>query len=290
MTVAQVDFLRVDDVDAAVEALWRLGTDAKVLAGGQSLGPMLNYRLIQPGVLVDVSRIPALRGITPGVGAVSIGAAVTQAEILSSAELAAATQLLVQATHHVAHPSVRERGTIGGSLAHNDPAGEYASVLLALDATVRIRSSRGSREQDIAGLVEERFLETSIEPDELLVEIVIPRRGLHTGHGFNELAERVGDYAIAGAAATVTLDPGSRNVTAARLCGIGGLYPLRLRSAEDVLVGGPPSAERLREAARTAADEYPAGDDIHATAGYRRTLFATLALRALAEARAAAGA
>jgi len=288
MRAPSFGFIHANDVETALDALARHGDDAKLLAGGQSLGPMLNYHLIEPAVLVDVSRIPALRVIAGDGAAVSIGASVTQATIGASSEIWDTCPLLAQATRYVAHPAIRERGTIGGSLAHNDPAGEYSSVLLALDAKVRIRSARGERVEDVATLVEERFLETSLEPDELIVEVSVPRRAPHTGHAFLELSERVGDYAIAGAAASVTVNPETGSVVSVRLCGIGGLFPRRLRAAEEELVGGPPSAGRLRAAARAAAADFPAGDDIHATESYRRTLFAVLAFKALAEAQATA--
>lgn len=274
------ELVRVDEVGAALEALSRGGEDARFLAGGQSLGPMLSYQLIEPTLLVDINGIAELSHITEDATNVKIGATVTEARVEHAPTIAAAAPLLAEASEWIAHPAVRERGTIGGSLAHNDPGGEYASVLVALDAAVRIGSLRGERTSDVASLVEGRFYETAIEPDEIILEISIPKRGPSTGHAFTEFAERKGDYAIAGAAAAVTVG-GDGVVSDLRLCGIGGLYPMRLRAAERALVGQTVNDESIRAAAAAAAAEFPAGEDFHASEGYRRRLFETLAFRVL---------
>lgn len=281
-------FLRPTEATEAVAALAEHADDVKVIAGGQSLGPMLSYHLIAPAVLVDLNGVAALRGISIGVHDIVIGATTTQATIAASVALRDACPLLVDATAWIAHPSVRERGTIGGSLAHNDPAGEYPSVLLALGAQARLLSPRGERMLDVASLVEQRILDTTIGVDEIITEIVIPTLAPRTGHAFRELAERRGDYAIAGAAVSLTLGADGATVESASVCAVGGLYPVRLRAAEAVLARRRPSRELLLEAAAAAADEAPMGDDIHATAAYRRRLFSSLAAHCLEQAYASA--
>lgn len=282
------DLLRAGSPAEAVALLAEHGEGARLIAGGQSLGPMLAYHLIFPTVLVDVNRIAELRVVHADEATLRIGATTTQAVIGASPLVRDAAPMLAAATAYVAHPSVRERGTIGGSIAHNDPAGEYAAVLLALDAAVRLLSPRGERVLDMAALVEGRILETAVAADEMITEVIVPRRTAGTGHAVTELAERVGDYAIAGAAVSLSVEPRSGAISAARLCGIGGLYPRRLREAEARLEGERPSAALFRGAAASAAEAFPAGDDIHATEAYRRRLLQTLTLRALSEALRAA--
>lgn len=287
---ASFELLRPSVPGEAVAALVEHGDDAKVLAGGQSLGPMLSYHLIAPAVLIDINRVAELRGIEVRAHEVAIGATTTQATIAGSAQLRELCPLLVDATKWVAHPSVRERGTIGGSLAHNDPAGEYSNVLLALDARIRLLGPRGERVVDVASLVEDRILDTAIETDEIITHITIPAREPRTGHAFLELAERRGDYAIAGAAVTLTLAGDGETVESARVCAIGGLYPKRLSDVEEVLVGSRPSRALILEAASVGARQAPLGDDIHASEKYRRQLLTTLTARCLGKAWAGASA
>lgn len=279
-------YLAPETVDAAVAAL--ADADAagggKVLAGGQSLIPILNMRLAAPACLVDINRVRELDYVrVDGDGAVRVGALARHVTVERDAAAYAAVPLLRQALRLVAHPVVRNRGTVCGSLAHADPSGELTAVLALLGGHVTAASGRGRR--DVAAA--ELFLaplESSLRPDELVVEATFPALPPGTGTAFVEVARRHGDYALAGVAAAVTLDADGR-VGAARAAYIS-LAPTPL-----VLDLTAVAADRDWAAAgRHAAGQTEPEPDIHATADYRRHLAEVLTARALREAAGHAGA
>ena len=260
----------------AVALLDSFGDEAKVIAGGQSLAPMLALRLAVFDQLVDVGRIGELRGISRANGTVRIGAATTQATIGASRDVAEAVPLLARATPLIGHFQIRNRGTIGGSLAHADAAAEYPAVALALDAVVETLSPRGARSIPAAEFFTGIWT-TALEPDELLTAVGFPVWEGRTGFAVEEFATRRGDFAIAGAAVAVELSGGDGDRAgggAVRRCGIGlfGLGPTALRAtaAEAAVTGAPAgeiSAEEVGAAAMAGLDSV--ASDTHGPAAYR---------------------
>ena len=253
MKAAPFAYHRPDAVNEAVDLLAEYGDDAKILAGGQSLVPMLAMRLTHFENLVDISRIDELVGIDLCNGEVRIGAATPHAFVGMDDEVADSVPLLTLATPYIGHFQIRTRGTLGGAIAHADPAAEYAAVALALDARMEAVSPRGAREipanEFFTGL-----WETSLAPDEILTAVRFPVWGARSGFAVEEFARRHGDFAIAGAAVAVELDDDHR-VTR---CGIGllglGSTPLRGSPAEDAVLG--PSRRRdHRGRGRPAGDQ-----------------------------------
>jgi carbon-monoxide dehydrogenase medium subunit len=273
-------------VDEAVALLARYGGEAKVLAGGQSLMPLLNFRLTRPAALVDLNRIAALAGIREHDGQLRFGAMTRQRAIEFSPLVARRLPLLVEATRWVGHLPIRTRGTIGGSIAHADPAAEYPAVLVALEGEVVARGSRGERVIGAADLFQ-TYLTTSLAPDEVLTEVRLPALEPGSGWAFEEFARRHGDFAIVGIAAVVVLEGG--RCRRARLAAAGaGPVSVRLREAEAVLEGegvGEPAIQRAAEAAARAVEP---DSDLHASAEYRRHLTRVLTARALRRAVARA--
>lgn len=256
--------------------------DARVLAGGQSLVPMMNFRLARPAVLVDVNRIAELAYIRDQGDHLAIGAMTRERAIENSDLVRSATPLVHEATTNIAHLPIRSRGTIGGSISNADPAAEYPATMLALDATLVAHSVRGERRIDAADFFD-GVLSTALEPDELLTAILVPKAPPSSGAAFVEISRRHGDFALAGVAAQVTLD-GNR-ITEVRLaaCGVGP-GPVRLAGAENAVRGQPLSTDVLSAAARAAAAEVDPDSDTHATAAYRRRLAGVMTQRALSKA------
>jgi len=259
------------------------GEDSAVLAGGQSLMPLLNLRMAFPGHLIDLGRVPGLAGIREDDGGVAIGAMTRQRAVERSELVRSRLPLVSRALAHVGHPAIRNRGTVGGSVAHADPAAELPAVALALDATIVARSARGERTID-AGDFFQGFLTTALEPDELLTELRLPGLPGRFGAAFVEVARRHGDFALAGAGAVLALaDDGSIGDARLVLIGVGGT-PLRAREAEAILRSARPEQAVFAEAAERAAAGLEPGSDAHASGAYRRRVAAVLARRALAEA------
>ncbi|GGV39793.1 carbon monoxide dehydrogenase [Actinomadura cremea] len=280
MKPAAFDHHAPTDPGEAVSLLAELGEDAKFIAGGQSLVPMLALRLSVPEHLVDLRRTAGLRGIEERDGVLRIGACTTQAAIGRSAEVARAVPLLARATPLIGHFQIRNRGTVGGSLAHADAAAEYPAVALALGARIHARSPRGERT-----VPADRFFTgmwtTELAEDELLTAVDFPVRRGRSGFAIEEFARRGGDFAIAGAAVAVELDDADR----VRRCGIGlfglGSTPLRAAAAEAAATGSGIADIDADEVARTAVAEpesIPA--DLHASADHRRHVGAVVAARA----------
>jgi carbon-monoxide dehydrogenase medium subunit len=282
------DYHAPSSVEEAVGVLTRYRGDAKVLAGGQSLIPLLNFRLAQPAALVDLNRIPGLAYVREDDGHVHLGAMTRQRTIEFSPVVARRLPLLQDATALVGHLPIRTRGTIGGSIAHADPSAEYPAVLTALEGTVVARGPRGERTLTAAELFRS-YLTTSLEPDEILTEIRVPAMTPGSGHAFEELSRRHGDFALVGVAAVVTRR--GDQCTAARLATAGvGPVPVRLRAAEEILERDGLGAKAVAAAAARAAELVDPESDLHASAAYRRNLVRVLTARALARAIARSGA
>lgn len=280
MKPAPFDYHAPDSIDEAVALLAQYGDDAKVLAGGQSLVPLLALRLAAPAHLVDIGRIASLQGIgSHG----EIRAGVTQRQAEQSAALRTRSPLLVEALPYIAHTQIRNRGTVCGSLAHADPAAELPAVMLALDAVMCVLGPRGQR-QIVARDFFESYLETTIGPDELLTQVTVPLWPTGAGWSFQEISRRQGDFALVGCAALLRLD--SRGTIAdARLAFTGvAPTPVRIDDAELLLVGAEPGSEPFAEAAATVSAALDPPDDIHADAAYRKHVAGVLTRRTLAAA------
>ena len=279
-----VDFAlhRPDTPAEAVALLTRYGEDAKALAGGQSLLPLLNFRLARPEHVVDLGRVAALAEIRRTPEALVIGAMVRQARAERSPAVAADAPLLAAALPNIAHPPIRNRGTIGGSLAHADPAAELPAVARALDAVFVAHGPNGRREIAAADFFADN-LTTTLAAEDLLVEIRFPRAAPGTGAAFHEVGRRRGDFALVGVAAQVTLADGV--AAGVRIC-VSGVAPVPYRAsgAEAVLTGHPPEARRLAEAAQAVRAGIDPTGDLHATAAYRTDVAGVLTERAVAEA------
>jgi len=266
--------------DEAVGLLAEHGDEAKVLAGGQSLIPMLALRLAVFDRLVDIGRIDELRGIERRDGALRIGAATTDAEVERDAEVRAAAPLVARATPLIGHLQIRNRGTVGGSIAHADPAAEYPAVALALDAELDILSPRGRRvvaaRDFFTGL-----WSTALAPDELLAGVSFPVWSGRSGFAVEELSRRHGDFAIAGAAVAVQLDDDQDRVRRCAVALIGmASVPVRATSAEAAAVGVTIDAVDPAEVGRLAAGDADPPSDVHGTAVYRRRVGAAVVARA----------
>lgn len=280
MKPAPFEYHRPDRVEEALELLTQHGWEAKLLAGGQSLIPAMNFRLAQPGVLIDLNRIPGLDGIQSQ-GALRLGTMVRQHAAERSEEVTRLAPLIAEAMPHVAHPQIRNRGTVGGSLAHADPAAELPAVMVALGAAFHLRSPNGTRtvpaEEFYTGL-----FGTALEAGEMLVEIEVPARAPGTGWAFQEVSRRHGDFALAGIAAQAGVD-GQGRCTAPRIVLFGvGDAPVMAREAGALLEGQEPTPEAIGAAAEAAArQDVDPPADIHASADYRRSLVEVLVRRAL---------
>lgn len=283
MKPAAFDFTAARSLEEALAVLTQYGDEAKVIAGGQTLGPMLNMRLLMPQVLVDVNGIESLAGPRPSDAGLGLGALTRQADLEDDAGLAAHQPLVAAAIPHIAHRAIRNRGTVGGSLVHADPAAEWGALAHALDAELVIAAADGTRsvapEDFFVGI-----LTTAVEPEELLVEVRLPAWPEGAGWSFLEFSRRHGDFALAGVACRLQLDAG-QCCTDARLGLIGvGDMPLRARDAEAVLVGERVSPELFRATAEAAARAIDPMTDLHASADYRRQLTRVLVADALAQA------
>ncbi|MCB1017955.1 MAG: FAD binding domain-containing protein [Acidimicrobiales bacterium] len=285
---APFTYHRPTTVAEATGLLAELGDGAKVLAGGQSLVPMLNLRLAVFDDLVDLGRIADLAGVERRDGHVWVGAGTTEAAVEHHAEVAAAAPLLARATPLIGHRQIRNRGTVGGSLAHADPAAEYPAVALALDASLEAVSPRGARTIAAADFFTGVW-DTALAEDELLTGVRFPVWTGRCGFAVHELARRHGDFAVAGAAVAVEVGADDRVARAAiALIGMGST-PVRATGAEAAALGSPvgsPTAEELGRLAVADLDDVPS--DLHGSAVYRRRITAVLVARAWSDAVAEA--
>jgi len=279
MKLPPVDYEAPGTVSEAVALLAEHQDEASVLAGGQSLIPLLALRLAYPAVLIDINGIDELSGMSAADGWVAVGAMTREYVAEESGTVADAVPLLAAALPLIGHEAIRNRGTIGGSLAHADPAAELPAVARALDAEFVVRSPAGERVVPAAEWFE-GFLTTSRRPDELLVEIRFPAARRGTGVSFQEVARRHGDFAIVGLAASLVLSGGVISDARLAFAGVSDV-PVRAAAAEDLLAGERPSAELFDEAARRATEDLDPPADLHGSSDYRKTVAAAVVRRGL---------
>jgi carbon-monoxide dehydrogenase medium subunit len=287
MKPAAFDYVVAESIEAAVAALAAADGEAKILAGGQSLVPMLNFRLLRPAILVDINRIPDLAFIEARAEDIAIGALTRHYRLETSPVIAAHLPVVAEAMRHVAHLAIRNRGTIGGSLSHADPAAELPMLALLLDATLQVASSAGLR--TIAA--QDFFLgplTVDLAGDEMVTRITIPKLPPATGWGFVEVARRSGDFALAAAAATITLRDGT--IAEARIAMTGIDETAKRASEAEALLNGQTLTPDLIDAAIAAvrAGVNPP-TDLHASTDYRRHLIGVLVGCSLADAWRRAG-
>src|SRR6201994_2277600 len=282
MIPAKFDYVRPGSLGEAVSALADGGEEAKVIAGGQSLMPLLRLRLAYPELLVDVGALTELRGVADAGDALVIGAGTTHYQLLNDPRVAEHCGLLAQAVGTVADPAVRHRGTLGGALAHADPAGDLPAVILALDGTLIARGPRGEREIAASDFFVD-YLTSSLEPDEILTAIRIPKLGAGWGYRYEKFHRTAQSWATVGVAALVRRDNGSVAEARIGLTNMGPT-PLRATAAEQAARGVAASRAALNEAAAQAAEGTQPPADLHGAPDYRRHLAQVLTGRALAAA------
>jgi carbon-monoxide dehydrogenase medium subunit len=273
------DYVAATSVEGAVAALAGAGGEAKILAGGQSLVPMLNFRLLRPALLVDINRIAGLAYIEEAADHIRVGALTRHYQLETSGFIARHLPVVACAMTHVAHLAIRNRGTIGGSLSHADPAAELPMLALLLDAEFHIASPAGKR----VAAARDFFLDAltvALDTAEMLTEIVLPKLPPQTGWGFEEVARRHGDFALAAAAATLTVADGAIRQARIALTGVGPTA-LRAAEAEAMLTGHAPDGalvDRVIDAVRSVISPET---DLHASSDYRRHLAGVLTGRVL---------
>lgn len=270
---------RPHDVAEVLDLLAAHGDEAKILAGGQSLVPMMNFRLARPEVIVDIGAVPGLDEVTMGGDHLTIGTRVRHIELERPKFDGPLSSMLADAARLVGHIPIRLRGTFGGSIAHADPAAEWCLLARTLDADVAVSSTRGERVIAADDLFQSAFI-TSIADDELLTEVRLPRLGSDWRTGFSEFSRRAGDFAVVAVATAVRLADG--RIAEARIGAAGvDATPVRLTQAEAVLVGQPLDPDAIDAASGVAGEEVDPRGDIHGSADYRRDLVRALARRAL---------
>jgi aerobic carbon-monoxide dehydrogenase medium subunit len=284
MKPAPFDYYAPTNVDETRSLLARYGNDAKLLAGGQSLVPLLALRLAQPAVLIDLNSVRELDYIHVNDDGLAIGAMTRHRTLERSSVVRERCPLLSTAVEWIGHPQIRNRGTVGGSLAHADPAAELPALATVLDATLTVTDSRGTKRTLKPDEFFISFLTTALEPGDLLSEVYFPELPAGTGWSFVEVARRHGDFALVGAAATVTLD--SMGTCSDARVALIGVAPTATRSpsAEQVLTGQKLDEQIIMAAASQVVKDIDPPGDVHASAEYRKYVATTLASRALTEA------
>jgi CO/xanthine dehydrogenase FAD-binding subunit len=281
MKPAKFDYHDPATIDEALGLMAQFGDQARPLAGGQSLVPLMNFRLIRPAHLIDLNRVSGLSYLKADDGMLRIGAITRQRELERSAIVAQRWPLLREAASFIGHIHIRNRGTVGGSLAHAFPSAELPVAMVTLDASFILRSAAHQR----TARAEDFFLSymtTILEPSELLTEIDVPSLPANSGCSYQEVSRRHGDFALAGAASLLALD-GDGAICHARLT-LTGATPIRSHKAEEFLLGKKTSEALFRDAARHATENLEQDSDIHASAEYRRNACAVMAGRALTQA------
>jgi len=282
MIPAKFDYVRPGSLDEAVSALAGGGDDAKVIAGGQSLLPLLRLRLAYPELLVDVGGLDELRGVTDAGDALVIGARTTHHQLIRDPLVAEHCGLLAQAAATVADPAIRHRGTLGGSLAHADPAGDLPAVALAYGAEMVVAGAGGRRTVPAADFFRD-YLATAIGAQEVLVEVRVPKLGAGWGFHYEKFQRTSQAWALVGVAALVRRSNGSIAEARVGLTNMGST-PVRAARTEQLLAGGDATASAVAAAAEHAADGSNPSTDLHAAADYRRHLARVLTRRAVAAA------
>ncbi len=280
MKPAPFKYIAATSLEHALSLKAEYGDDAKFLAGGQSLLPAMNFRLAQPAMLVDINEIDDLAGIRPSGGSTRVGPLTRYRTLQRDATFARLFPLIAEALPHIAHPQIRNRGTIGGNLSHADPASELPAIAVALGARLHIQAATHDRWISASDFFVSA-LTTDLHPDEMLVEVELPLTNPRSGSCFMEIARRRGDFAIAGVAAMVTL--GSEDqCTNVRLvfCGVGET-PVDASSAADCLIGRALTEKAIRDVAASVQRMIDPAGSVHATADYQRHVAGVLTERAL---------
>lgn len=288
MLPAPFEYDRPASLEEALQLLAEHGEDAKILAGGQSLIPLMKLRFAAPARLIDINRIPGLDGIEEVDGALRIGSLVRHNQLASSKVIQQRYPTIAAAAPMISDPLVRNLGTIGGSLAHADPSGDLGSVMLALGASVMIRSTAGEREIAATDLSEGPF-QSSLAPNELLTEIRVPSPGPRSGGTYLKLERKIGDFATVAAAIYLSLEDGRIGRAGIGLTSVG-LTNLRAEAAEAALAGAAPGDDAFAEAGRLAAEAARPVDDIRGSATYKRHVVDVYVRRGLSAAAEMAGA
>jgi aerobic carbon-monoxide dehydrogenase medium subunit len=288
MLPSSFEYHRADTLEEAMALLAQYGDDAKVLAGGQSLIPMMKLRFAAPGHLIDVNRIPGLDGIEERDGVLHIGALVRHNQLAASDVVKTKHPTIAATAPQISDPLVRNLGTIGGSLSHADPAGDLGSTMLATGASVVLTSSRGERVLPVSEFLVDTFT-TAAEPDELMTKIRVPTPPPRSGGTYLKLERKVGDWATVGVAVALTLSNGSIRRAGIALTGVG-LKNLEATDADSALVGSEPTDDAFAEAGRRAAAIASPVSDVRGSEEYKRHIVEVYVRRGLVQAREAAGA
>jgi carbon-monoxide dehydrogenase medium subunit len=288
MLPAPFEYHRPASLEEALQLLAEHGEDAKILAGGQSLIPLMKLRFAAPPRLIDINRIPGLDGIEEVDGALRIGTLVRHNQLASSEVIRQRYPTIAAAAPMISDPLVRNLGTIGGSLAHADPSGDLGSVMLALGASVMVRSTAGEREIAATDISEGPF-QSSLAPNELLTEIRVPSPGPRSGGTYLKLERKVGDFATVAAAIFLSLEDGAIGRAGIGLTSVG-LTNLKAEAAEAALAGASPGDDTFAEAGHLAAEAAQPVDDVRGSATYKRHVVDVYVRRGLAAAAEMAGA
>ncbi len=283
MKPAQFEYDDPSTIDEVLDLLARHGDECKILAGGQSLVPLMNFRLARPARLIDINGVSELAGIKRDGGKLVIGALTRHAEVERSNQVAEGWPLLHEAIGWVGHSQIRNRGTVGGSVAHADPAAELPATLAALDGRFLVRSKRGSRTLGWQQFFVAEFT-TALAPDELVTAVEVPAQDASTGAAFVEFARRHGDFALGGAAVTVKLGADGRCESATIALLSAGPAPVRAAAAEQQLRGAKLDDAAIKSAAVEAVRGLHPTSDLHGSTEYRVRLLQTMTERALARA------
>jgi len=275
---AAFDYRAPSTLDEALGLLAQHGDEAKVMAGGQSLIPLLKLRFAAPGLVVDIGRLPGLKGVTADAAGLRIGALTRHVDIERGQQIRALSPILADTAPLIADPLVRNQGTVGGSLSHADPSGDWGSVMLALNAQLVARSTRGERVIEAADFFQGPFT-TSLEPDEVLTEIRIPAAERCSGT-YLKLERKVGDFATVAVAVQVEMRNGSIGRAGIGLTSVGDRN-LKATAAEEALRGQPPSDQVIADAARLAAEASQPKDDVRGSAAYKKDMVRVFVQRGL---------
>ena len=279
MLPARFEYHRPSTLDEAVQTLSAHADDAKILAGGQSLIPLLKLRFAEPGHLIDINRIGGLDAIEEDGGALRVGSLARHNALAGSDLIAKRSPLMATAAPLISDPVVRNLGTIGGSLAHADPAGDWGSVMLAAGATVRLKGPNGERELPIAEFLQDTFT-TALEPDEILTEVLVPIPSGRSGGTYLKMERKVGDFATVGVAVQLELSNGTVERAGIALTAVSSRN-VEATDAEGVLAGSEPSEEAFAEAARSAAAAADPISDVRGSAEYKRHVVEVFVRRGL---------
>src|ERR1700682_3816874 len=279
MFPAAFDYRSPATLDEALGLLAERGDDAKIMAGGQSLIPLLKLRFAQPALIIDIGRLPSMAGIGRHNGHLSICALARHVDIERNADLPKLSPILVETVHWISDPLVRNRGTMAGSVCHADPSGDWGSVMLALDAGLVARSESGERVIPANGFFQGPFT-TALKPDEIVTEIRIPMPSGPAGGAYNKLERKVGDFATVAVAVQVELSGGKIAKAGIGLTAVGETN-IKATAAEKALIGHEPTDELIAEAARLASEAAHPKDDIRGTAAYKKDVVRVYVQRGL---------